>query len=596
MGRAAGLAPLLAAALVASALSGCARVPDSGPAVPVAIPEASQSTDPTIGSVNAQLPEPSSDLDSSVGGYVNALNITRNPGPLGERYLATQALRNTFNQNTSMAVVRNRSIEYSVAADSAGTTATATFNAELVGTVDSDGVFTRADNSAWQAQVRMAQVRGFWLFSEPPPLIVQENQFSDSFTARTVYFAAHATAVTGPNPRLVIPEQRYVNVDIGGLATQVVDFVLAGPSDAMNRVAANPLQGIKRTSRVAVENNDLVIELEPQAEALNKDVLNGFVAAVGWSLSGVFYGEVRLLVGGRALDVEGFDPAQDERAWRRYNPAVVQTTRPAFQLQNGGVKVLSDPDVIPRPERLATPMLTKGVRSAAVSVDLRRFAIVRDDPAGGQRLWVADASGWLQPTLRAPQIGRPSWGGHRATVVVPIGGRVFEVGVGNAGTPSEIQVVGPGGRPLRDVTSVRLSLDGVRALIVAGTGSAARAYVGTLTGSSGGALVLGVRPLVVNGTPVDVSWWGPVTAVVAVAVQEQGNRVALVFAPVDGSFTVQTRALPNPGGPVRVSGDPAEAPDPAVLLEVGGKRHVQRQDEEPSGVAVAAATAPFYPG
>lgn len=594
--RRTGLVPVVAAVLVATALSGCARVPDGGPAVPVAIPEASQSTDPAIGSVNAQLPEPSSDAETSVSAYINALVTTRNPGPLGDRYLATPALRNTFSQDPSMAVVRG-GIQKTVAEATADVT-TATFRADLIGTVDSNGVFTRTDNPNWQVQVRLQKVKGVWLFAEPPPLIVQEGQqFTESFSSRTVYFAARPSAVTGPNPRLVIPERRYVNEDIGGLATQVVDFVLGGPAETMSSVAENPLQGIKRTSRVAVENGDLVIELEPQAEALNKEALNAFVAAVGWSLKGgAFYGAVRLLVGGRAMDVEGFAAVQDERSWRRYNPAAVMTNRPAFQVQNGGVKVLSSPGVVPKPERLATPTLAKGVRSAAVSIDLRRFAAVRADPEGGDRLWIADSSGFMQPTLRAPQIGRPTWGGHRSTVVVPIGGRLFEVGVGNARAPSEIQVVGPGGRALRDVTSVRLSLDGVRALLVAGRGATARVYVGTLNGSTPESLVLTARPLTVAGTPVDVSWWGPVTAVVAVAVQEQGARVALVFAPVDGSLTEQHRGLPDPGGVVRVAGDPAENTEASVLLEIAGKRHVEREDGENSGVPVAAATAPFYPG
>jgi hypothetical protein len=394
----------------------------------------------------------------------------------------------------------------------------------------------------------------------------------------------------------VIAERRWINGDIGDQTTQIVDFVLAGPSEALSRVARNPLPNIKRTSRVTLEGGDLIIELEPQAEAASKDDLNAFVAEVGWSLDRTFTGAVRLQVGGRALDVPGFEPVQDLNSWRRYNPAIVERILPTFQVQNGALKVLSDPGRTgPHPDRLSTPVLSKGVRSAAISIDLTRIAAVRDDPDGGQRLWIADASGTLQPTLRAAQIGRPSWGGNRSTVLVPIGGRVYEVGVGNAGAPTEIQVVGPGGRRLRNITSVRLSVDGVRALFVAGAGDAAKVYVGTLSGAPGGAPVLSARPLAITGVPLDVSWLGPISAVVAVA--DQGSRIALVFAPVDGSMTEQQTMLPNSGGVVRVSGDPTGNPDESqVLLEVNGKRYVARKSGINRTVAAVAATAPFYPG
>ncbi|GAA0226485.1 LpqB family beta-propeller domain-containing protein [Cryptosporangium japonicum] len=581
---------LVATALVAIVLSGCARVPDSGPAVPVAIPGASQSTDSTITSVNAQLPGPGPDADESVQAYVNALAVTRNPGPLGDRYLPTPALRNAFSQNPSMVVVRG-GIEKSV--QEAGDEATATFSADLIGTVDSDGVFEEAENPKWQVQVGLTRIKGVWLFAEPPPLIVPENKFTESFSQETVYFSARPTTITGPTPLLVIPERRWLNEDIGDQITQIVDFVLAGPSEALSQVAENPLPNIKRTSRVAVQDGDLVIELEPQAEAMSRDALNAFVAEVGWSLNGKFSGAVRLNVGGRALDVQGFEARQDLGSWRRYNPAIVQRNLPTFQVQKGTVKVLNDPSArdVHRPYRLGTPVLSKSVRVAAISIDLVRFAVVRDE-AAGQRLWVGDASGTLQPALRAPQIGRPSWGGNRATVLVPVGGRLFEVGVGNAGRPSEIQVVGPGGRRLRDITSVRLSIDGVRALIVAGNG----VYVGTLTGATGRAPVLSVRPMTVPGVPLDVSWLGPLDAAVAVALPDQENRVALVRAPVDGSLAEQHGAIPNTGGPVRVSADPTENPESLVLLEVSGKRYVLRARGGTSDIAPAVATAPFYPG
>ncbi|MFI5955272.1 LpqB family beta-propeller domain-containing protein [Cryptosporangium sp. NPDC051539] len=591
-----GVLTLAVVALLSTALVGCAHVPDSGPAVPIAIPGASQSSEAELGSVNTQLPDPTDDAEKSVGAYVSALVNTRNPVSLGDKYLAAQT-RNAFNQNPSTVVVRG-DIQTAVAPALNGSDATtATFRAELVGTVDSGGIFREQENPDWQVQVRIVKVKGVWLFAEPPPIIVTADRFKDSFPPYTVYYAAAPSAITGTNPRLVVPEIRYVNEDIGSQPNQIVDFVLSGPSTELSRVAQNPMEKIKRTRRVAFENGDLIIELEPEAESVDKDALNAFVAEVGWSLSSSFQGAVRLLVGGRPLDVKGFSATQPQSLWRRYNPAVVNRNLPSFYVKNGAVQILSpagavDPD---RP-KLKRPVVMKGVHSAAVSLDLTRMAVVRDEPGGGQRLWIADATGFLQPTLRAPEIGRPSWGGGRATVAVPIDGRVYQVGVGNAAHPTEIRVVAPGGSRLTDVTSFRLSLDGVRALLINGTGSSARLYYGTLTGSTGGALVLTVRELQVDGVPRDVSWRDLVTA--AVPVERANGRISLVIAPVDGaparSQQSSDRSAPYPTT-VRVTADPTANPESAVPLEVGGKivdLSVNSRPENPD----RPGSAPFYPG
>ncbi|SHN47819.1 LpqB family beta-propeller domain-containing protein [Cryptosporangium aurantiacum] len=593
------LVPVVVAALLASALGGCARVPDSGPAVPVAAPSAVQSGEPESDSVNTLLPRPGADAALSVSAYVNALRATRNPGPLGDHFLATPALRNTFSQNPSMVVVRG-DVRASVAEMASGAaTTTALFSADLIGTVDSDGVFAEAENSAWQVQVRMARIGGTWLFAEPPPLIVRDDQFASSFTPTTVYYAAAPSAVTGTNPQLVIPERRYVNEDSSGdLATQIVDFVLAGPSAALKPVAVNPLPKIKRTSRVAVEDGDLIVELEAQAESLDKDALNAFVAEVGWSLSASFSGSVRLTVGGRPLDVDDFSANQDQSAWKRYNPVVVDRQNlPTFAVQKGAVKVLSDAGSFDqKPLRLGTSVQGKNVRSAAVSMNLTRLAVVRDE-AGSQRLWITDASGTMQPTLRASQIGRPSWGGNSVTVVVPVGGRLFEVGVGNARTPTEIQVIGPNGRRLRNITAIRLSMDGVRAVFINGTGSSAQVFFGMLTGSTGSALVLRARPLAVEGAPKDVSWYGAVTAAVAVTRPgNAGDEVSIVLAPVDGSpARIQTTRLKTTPV-VRLTADPTENPEPIIPLELSGRIYSAEANYSVTPALQVAGVAPFYPG
>lgn len=585
---------LVAAVMASTGLAGCAKVPDNGPAVPVAVPGLDQSSEPEDSHVNAVLPHPEEGADPhvSVAAYLNALQGTRNPGQLD--VFLSNSVRPTFDQSPQVVIVKD--IRTTVGGV-VGANTTALFTGRLVGALDAEGVFDDGGGRAWQAQVRMVRVRGIWVFADPPPLILDETQFNDDFTALNVYFSAKPSAVTGTDPELVIPERRYVNSDLTpSTPTQVVDFVLAGPSDALSRVARNPLPKIKRTSRVSVTGGDLVIELEPEAESASVDALNDFVAEVGWSLTDRFSGRVKLLVGGRPLDVAGFTASQPPSMWKRYNPSTLDDLLPNYLVQKGAVKRTADiPGVQRRGPRLESSTVTKGVHTAAISFDLNRLAVVRNDPAGGQRLWIADASGTLQPTLRAPVIGRPSWGGSSSTVVVPVGGKLFQVGVGNADHPTQVEVFGDGKR-LLDITTVRLSLDETRALVIAGSGANSRLYFGTLTGTgSGGALIMTSRQLAVDGSPRDISWWGPVTAAVAVVVPVS-NGVSVALVPIDGApDRVQTTSKPD-ANPIRLAADPSTAQQGGLPIQIGDRLYRLAISGPLEPQASAGGEAPFFPG
>jgi hypothetical protein len=443
----------------------------------------------------------------------------------------------------------------------------------------------------------MVKQGGVWLFADAPPLVIDEARFTSDFDERDVYFAAAPTAVTGADPKLLIPEPRYVNNDLTqSTPTQIVDYILAGPSESLSRVAQNPLPKIRRSGRVTISNGDLVIELEPEAESASAEKLNAFVAEVGWSLSDRFSGRIRLLVGGRPLDVPHFSSGQSRTQWQGYNPATLDDVLRPFVVQKGGVKVLVPHSLDGhRQPRLTYAAVAKNVQSAAVSLNLNGTASVRPDPGGGKRLWIADAAGTPQPTLRAATIGRPSWGSSTATVVVPVNGRVFQLGVGNAGHPTEVEVFGDGKR-ITDVTSIRLSLDGVRALVVAGSGNSARLYFGTIAGTeAGSALVMTTRRLAVGGVPRDVSWYGTVAAAVAVTVPSR-NEISIYYVPIDGAPPyVQATQYPN-ADTVAISADPTTNNETGTVpLQVGDRVYNITPHTPLPGESIVG-TAPFYPG
>jgi hypothetical protein len=571
-------------------ITACARVPDSGPPVAVTESGSAAAEDPVLQNVNAPITGAGDTPEETVAAYRNALRITRNTSVLGDRFLVAGA-RPTFTQNTPVSIVKDFSTTSAGDADAA----TAVFSATLAGEVEPDGSFVAASDRTWRQEARLVFQKGEWRFLDPPPLVVAVAEFGDAFNPVTVYFAAKPGPISGPDPQLLLPEQRYVDEGSGGSATEVVDFLLSGPSRSLSSIARNPLPGaVKRTSRVTFEGGDVVVELSPEAESARRDALNAFVAEVAWSLNAQFSGRVRLLVGARPLQVKGVQPSQGFSSWGQYNPAAGAKALPDYLVQGGRV-VRSEtvPDTAGKDSWLDGVAARTGVRTAAVSAHLTRLAVVRADASrpGGERLWVSDASGTLQPSMRAPAIGRPSWGGSDATVIMPVAGRLYQVGVGDWQHPTQI-VVRADGRPITNVRAVRVALDGLRVLIVAGN----KVYLGALITSANvqAAPVLSVTEMPVLGTPLDVAWYGTVTA--AVADRSATGRISVLFLPIDGSPGRAQDAALGGADPVRVAADPSVDPASVVPLEVGGRLYGLNALGPRSPTVLPGAGAPFFPG
>ena len=147
---------------------------------------------------------------------------------------------------------------------------------------------------------------------------------------------------------------------------------------------------------------------------------------------------------------------------------------------------------------------------------------------------------------------------------------------------------------MRGITAVRLSLDGVRALLISGTGSSARVYVATLSGSTGGALVMTARRLNVGGVPRDVSWYGAVQA--AVAVETSAGLISVVWAPVDGAPVKPQPSRHAAADQVRLTADPTENPEEALALEIGNRLFEVEYDNTMPRTPSGTGAAPFYPG
>jgi hypothetical protein len=581
---------------VAVLLSGCAHVPTGGPPVAVRKPADDAAAEGVTTDVNAGLPRPGSQAEETVSAYVNALATTHNTSVLGDQFLVPAA-RQAFAQNSPVEILRG--LERS--AKPSGDTAMATFTAARVGEVDVNGVFTSAIDPHWTREADLERRNGEWRFVEPPPVMVLVDAFGGVYSDTPVYFAARPATggAAGSQPHLLIPEQRYVDDGAGATLSQKVDFLLAGPSRQLGAIARNPLPGVKRTGRVQQDGRDVVVELSPDAETASADALNAFVAEVAWTLNLQVDGRVRLRVGARSLQVKNVQPNQGYSSWGNWNPASTTGGLPDYLVRKGKL-VRSDtvPDTAGQGPKLEGKALTQGVRSAAISADLSRFAVVRADPPGtGERLWISDASGFLQPGPTGASIGRPTWGHSDATVLVPVDGGLLQVGVGNWSRPSRITVLA-GGEAVRDVRAVRLALDGVRALIVAGTGPAARVYVGALISTpdvaSAPVLLVGRLALVGAVQPLDVGWSGPTKA--AIAARATDGRISLQFLPVDGSpGEIQETSLTG-ADPVRIAADPSANGSLDIPIEVGGTLHVMSSIGPTPSVSVSGAGAPFFPG
>jgi hypothetical protein len=563
------------AALAATLLAaGCASVPDGGPAHAVRqVPPGTFEEDIGVRS-QPNLPQPDDSPANIVRGYLAAGKSSTDRHGIARDFLTPQASAR-WDDATAVRVISVNQ----VTPDKTGHRVLLT--GRYLGSVDrTDGSY-RVDGRVLRITFRLEQVDGQWRIDNPPQgVLLPQSDFAQVYRPVDLYFLA-------PDGHTVVPDRRYLDVTQAALSTTMVNLLLSGPSRwlAPGVRTAFP-QGTQTRSNVVSDGDVLVVDLTQQAAAASPQARSQMAAQLTWTLSGFGAKAIRLLIEGRPLPVRHGSDVLPRNGYRSFDPSQLSSRAAGFYLDRRGVlRTLNRAAVIGphnRPEN--------GLRSAALSPDLSQIAGVRAAPGGGEELTVGPVRGQQPPRYTAGTLTQPSWGaGSDAVFVVADGDRVLTV----LPDGSVRHVAADGLTAHGAVRALRVSRDGVRVAVVAGSGAHSALLVGVLHEKGSKWSITGLRAIAGDLSDVrDVAWADASSLLVLARSGTAGDLPWQVD--VDGATETAGSVSGLPSAPTEV----AAAPDHPDLVAAGG-RIFQRAGSSwaPAGSAgPLTGTAPFYPG
>jgi hypothetical protein len=159
----------------------------------------------------------------------------------------------------------------------------------------------------------------------------------------------------------------------------------------------------------------------------------------------------------------------------------------------------------------------------------------------------------------------------------------------DAGRPHEVPVENVA--RLGPITGLRVSRDGARVGVIAGTGSSASLLVGRITFDQGAPRIVGLRPVAPNVHAVLDLAWDSATSLVVLGTQ--ANLAAAIRVAVDGSAASLVVRLSL----VEALQSIAAAPDrPLVVSALVNKQPALFRDNGQFYAGKGPGYAPFYPG
>ncbi|MCW2725723.1 MAG: Lipoprotein LpqB, beta-propeller domain-like protein [Frankiales bacterium] len=460
-----------------------------------------------------------------------------------------------------------------------------------VGRIGDDGSYSRDDSTvALLVRLRQAE-RGRWVLTDVPDgLLLSTADRDRSFRARNVYFLAPTSGEISPTTHLV-PDPAFLPVTADP-ADALVRRLLVGPSAALNDSVGTAVPpGTSLRSPVRTDAAGVVtVDLSGQVLAAPVQQRERLSAQLVWTLRSVSGGftKLRLLSDGRIVRVgaAGPDGLQARDDWPAYDPDGLQPPIPAFYISGRQLRSLDGGLVASEAAGDGNRQL---VDVAATSPRGRTLALLTRVGRSWE-LSTGPVSGPFLVRERAPALASPSWGSGEQGLWFLQGSRVMLAR--STGTPAVVPVDGLA--QYGPISGLRVSRDGARVGLIAGSGANRRLVVGRVSTMTGRVRITGLRDVAPTVSDVHDLTWDTATSLVVL------GRLSGVSAPirvaVDGSSValVIRIGLEN-STPNTVAGAPGRqlvigatvADGTAVLFRDNGRLYV-RED--------GAGYAPFYPG
>ena len=554
--------------LAALALGACSTVPTSSPTVQIT-QAAARPTD-EVG-IEPLPPEQGATPDEVVRGFIDAAASTAHGHPVARKFLNGAAAK-SWSDEAGITVISTPS---AVTTD----VGTVSLTAQLVGTVDTAGVFTVATQRSYVRTFTLQQVRKQWRIVDPPDgLVMLEPDFERLYDERDAFFVDWTGQRVVPDPRYLITGQSQ--------PTTIVQRLIDGASPALADGVKNPLAGAQLRRAVTVTARAATVDLTGIGNQ-PVPVLSEICAQIVWSLDEMALPSVEVLVDGQPVDIDGVPAVQTTGDWASFDPDASPAGAVGHYVDAGAVRTV-DGKAIPGPAGAGA----YGVTAAAVSADERSGDLstmaATTTNGGGATLLVGPYGGDLAPVVTGASFTAPTVSATRPEFwVVRDGATVLRVAAG--GQPQDVDAPSLAG--LGRIQSLRLSPDGTRAAVVVdGT-----LYVATVVRADDGGVAL--RPpqaIAPSLTQVSDVAWDTSGTLLALAGDAGQDRMVPYSVRVDGFALENVATTGLPGQPTAVAASPGRPPlvtaGSTVWQQSGGSWGTLLRGQEP-----LPGSAPFYP-
>jgi hypothetical protein len=407
----------------------------------------------------------------------------------------------------------------------AGPNDTFTVTAPSDATVDDSGVYTAAAPGAKATlRVKLTKVLGQWRISgldNSQVLWLTSYDIDRVFAQVPLYYVA-------PGSRVLVPDIRWFG-QTSGLATVIAQAQLAPPPPYLRSAVATgiPVGTGLVVDSVPTSGAVASIDLNSSAQEPSSTARSMLWAQLAASVTAApSVSSVRVLVNGKLLELPGSSVAGGATASALgYVTTVPVSADPVALSAKGSRSVLTSLPALGAAEGATgspeMPVPTVRLRSLGRSTDAREFAAVTADGHTLVRL----VDGHTSVVLTGTDLTRPSYDSHRWLWTASSGGgtgtrlRAVLTGPGLAakdvtGSTTTVEAPWLAGR---DVTALRISRDGARALVTSVRRGVSRIDIAGVVRDSHARPISLTTPLAIGAglnDVVDAAWVDATTVVV----------------------------------------------------------------------------------
>lgn len=529
---------LLAVAACAAVTAGCAGIPQSGQIHVGHVPPAANGAG--FDGVQVLPPNPQNGATPAelVAGFLSAMGDSAGGYSVAREFLAPGTkwtLGDTVTTYAAPPLVRRTGPRSVVMV------------ANRVGLISPRGLYHVAPGVIHR-RFTVTRSGGQWRISAlQDGVLLSTDEAVRSLQPVAVYFLNRTQDRLVPEPILISPQQP-------GLATTLVNDLLAGPSPALAPGVTTAVpQGTTLTGTVPVDNNGVAeVNLSSQARDLAPAQLVRLSAQLAWTLRQLSsVSRIRLLANNTPLTSRAVPAVQSVEAWRQFDPDAPPSSTGALYTEGGATGGIG----MAVPKALARQSVSFPARSA----DGTTVAALR---AGA--LVIGPADGSLRPRLTGSRLSPPAFDPAGDVFVATAAGpgtRLVEVPV--SGPPRDVGL--PRYLSRQRIDALAISRDGSRVALVVGPPRHAALQVGTLSSQPSQPVVRDVSTIISPGHAVaGVAWLGA-NQIVTTERSGPGHRTVVEIS-CDGYQTTDLATAGAPPAPAEV----AAAPGQRVLIAADG--------------------------